>query len=53
MDWFLYDNGLRHERVKHAVSFTKFPDQKNLLNLMIPLLHDLFSLAMKLKYEQD
>ena len=22
MDWFLHDNGLRHERVKHAVKKT-------------------------------
>ena len=24
MDWFLYDNGLRHERVKENESFTYF-----------------------------
>ena len=27
MDWFLYDNGLRHERVKHR----KFPKDHNLM----------------------
>ena len=23
MDWFLYDNGLRHERVKYVISVRK------------------------------
>ena len=23
MDWFLYDNGLRHERVKHKHDFNQ------------------------------
>ena len=25
MDWFLYDNGIRHERVKHPVRLKKMP----------------------------
>ena len=24
MDWFLYDNGLRHERVKYQLHHTQF-----------------------------
>ena len=28
MDWFLYDNGLRHERVKYRVSNLKVEKQK-------------------------
>ena len=31
MDWFLYDNGLRHERIKHFLSakfMTSFDLQK-------------------------
>ena len=24
MDWFLYDNGLRHERVKNPIYYRKF-----------------------------
>ena len=29
MDWFLYDNGLRHERVKHFGTETRAFVQKN------------------------
>ena len=26
MDWFLYDNGLRHERVKNLTRSSYYPD---------------------------
>ena len=43
MDWFLYDNGLRHERVNLFLNFRKFEPQysyklysyKKVCNLMI------------------
>ena len=39
MDWFLYDNGLRHERVKKDSFSGKLPDvSQNLLKLLIHLL---------------
>ena len=28
MDWFLYNNGLRHERVKENVKFAKYENFK-------------------------
>ena len=30
MDWFLYDIGLRHERVKHSVLSSTFQKMSNL-----------------------
>ena len=30
MDWFLYDNGLRHERVNHKHKMTKDINQQNI-----------------------
>ena len=33
MDWFLYDNGPRHESVKHLNSFRLSPGQKEKLDL--------------------
>ena len=32
MDWYLYDNGLRHERVKHK------SDKKSIANKKLPLI---------------
>ena len=37
MDWFLYDNGLRHERVKQATSF--YSEVINKWNLIILIKH--------------
>ena len=31
MDWFLYDNGLRHERVKQTCSFQICSSMNNIL----------------------
>ena len=28
MDWYLYDNGLRHERVKHKSNKKSIPNKK-------------------------
>ena len=33
MDWFLYDNGLRHERVKVAESQLSFLMKNNIINV--------------------
>ena len=38
MDWFLYDNGLRHEMFKHVfiyVSSTSLSDEKILFNSLL------------------
>ena len=32
MDWFLYDNSLRHERVKFTKTETKFADDSLAIN---------------------
>ena len=36
MDWFLYDNGPRHERVKHILDFNS--NFKHILDLGVSLL---------------
>ena len=33
MDWFLYDNGLRHEIVKFAITGDKYYDEERILYL--------------------
>ena len=38
MNWFLYDNGLRHERVKSANVRTFFAKNQHFLANLVPLL---------------
>ena len=33
MDWFLYDNGLRHERVKYCVMNTDQISENSFMNI--------------------
>ena len=35
MDWFLYDNGLRHERVKRAEKFRRGEDNSKEENIYV------------------
>ena len=49
MDWFLYDNGLRHERVKRK----KLINSLNLLMLKVKLDDDLLRLPNRRPYKHE
>ena len=52
MDWFLYDNGLRHERVKMFINFNDFSSFAEIIPFSFNLQNTKWSkkLLLMLKY---
>ena len=50
MDWFLYDNGLRHERVKVIMLKLRMSDTVSLYLIFICLPYALFPVQSTSKY---